>query len=67
MSFYLPAIARLLDGPEAEVTSSVRRSVFSAFRPIIQHHAGSERLEDIMNTIFRGIVDTDRSVRLSAG
>jgi serine/threonine-protein kinase ATR len=64
---YLPVITHLLDGPEDEVTPDIRRRVYLALLPILLHHNATEDLEPIVNILQRGVNDSDRSVRVSAG
>lgn len=64
---YLPVITHLLDGPEDEVTPDIRRSVYLALLPVLLHHNAREDLEPIVNILQRGVNDSDRSVRVSAG
>jgi serine/threonine-protein kinase ATR len=66
----LPVASRLLEGPENEVTSDVRRRVFAGFTRVIKHHSRNQSLgglEGVTNIIYRGLVDRDRSARLAAG
>ncbi|KAJ7156082.1 hypothetical protein C8R43DRAFT_884346 [Mycena crocata] len=66
----LSVSARLLDGPEAEVTPGVRRRAHTALGNMIRHHTITlerDGLEHAANTILRGVVDPDRSVRIGAG
>jgi len=62
-------VARLLDGAKDEVTSVVRRRVYNALGRLVRHHPlGSyDGLENATEMIIHGIIDKDRSVRLSAG
>ncbi|KAF5387623.1 hypothetical protein D9615_000714 [Tricholomella constricta] len=66
----LPGVARILEGPEDEVNSEVRRLAFAALAKAIHHH-GHEyrdvRPAHVLDVVFRGLVDRERSVRLSAG
>ena len=64
---YLPVITHLLDGPEDEVTPDIRRRVYLAMLPVLLHHNATEDLEPIVNILQRGVNDSDRSVRVSAG
>ena len=64
---YLPVITHLLDGPEEEVTPDIRRRVYLALLPVLLHHDATEDLEPIVNILQRGVNDSDRSVRVSAG
>lgn len=64
---YLPVVTRLLDGPEDEVTPDIRRKVYLALRPALVHHTALEDLEPIVGILLRGMNDSDRSVRVSAG
>lgn len=64
---YLPVITHLLDGPEDEVTPDIRRKVYLALLPALVHHNGLEDLEPIVSILLRGINDSDRSVRVTAG
>ncbi|KAJ6486408.1 hypothetical protein C8R47DRAFT_1216527 [Mycena vitilis] len=66
----LSVVARFLDGPEGEVSPGVRRRAYTVLGNALKHHTISperEGLEHASYTILRGIVDLDRSVRLSAG
>lgn len=66
----LPIAGRLLDVSEGDVSSAVRRRVYTVLTRAIRHHsldAGLEGLEDATNVIFQGLTDKDRSVRLCAG
>ncbi|KAJ7771049.1 hypothetical protein DFH07DRAFT_734832 [Mycena maculata] len=66
----LSVVARLLDGPAGEVTPGVRRRAYAVLSNMISHHTTTpERggMEHASNTILRGVVDPDRSVRLGAG
>ena len=64
---YLPVINHLLVGPEDEVTPDIRRRVYLALLPVLLHHNATEDLEPIVNILQRGVNDSDRSVRVSAG
>lgn len=64
---YLPVITHLLDGPEDEVTPDIRRRVYLALLPALLHQNATEDLEPIVSILQRGVNDTDRSVRVSAG
>ena len=64
---YLPVITHLLDGPEHEVTPDIRRRVYLGLLPVLLHHNATEDLEPIVNILLRGVNDSDRSVRVSAG
>jgi serine/threonine-protein kinase ATR len=64
---YLPVVTHLLDGTEDEVTPDIRRRVYLALLPALLHHNATEDLEPIVNILQRGLNDSDRSVRVSAG
>ena len=57
----------LLNGPTDEVTPQVRMKVYSTLVFVLAHHDGVDSPESVLDLIFRGLGDTDRSVRLSAG
>ncbi|KAJ7506601.1 hypothetical protein B0H11DRAFT_1706690 [Mycena galericulata] len=66
----LSVVARFLDGLEKEVSAGVRRRAYTVLGNMIRHHTitpGRDGLEHAANTILRGVVDLDRSVRLGAG
>ncbi|KAG6832347.1 hypothetical protein H0H87_001811 [Tephrocybe sp. NHM501043] len=70
LSSVIDVVIQLLEGPEHEVTSELRRLAFNALIRVIRHHAIKEdnlRFDDIQKIIFRGLADRERSVRLSAG
>ena len=63
-------VKRLLEGPDDDVTGEVRRRTYAALTHIIRHHSwksGSEGFEWVTEIIFRGIMDNERSSRLTAG
>ncbi|KAH9482313.1 Serine/threonine-protein kinase ATR [Psilocybe cubensis] len=64
---YAPLIKQLLNGTVEEVTPDCRRKLFIALGYICKHHSGKEDADVVIDYIFRGMTDTDRSVRLSAG
>ena len=64
---YLPVITQILDGSEDEVTPDIRRRVYLALLPALVHHNATEDLEPIVGIVLRGMNDSDRSVRVSAG
>lgn len=66
---YLTIVARLLDGREDEVTTTVRRKTYFLLAKTLNHHdpVSIEGLDHIYAMVVRGLVDQDRSVRLSAG
>ncbi|KAK7062299.1 Serine/threonine-protein kinase atr [Favolaschia claudopus] len=66
----LSVTARLLDGPEGEVTVPVRRRAYTFLSDAIKHHtitAERDGIDHAATTCLRGISDPDRSVRLVAG
>ncbi|KAJ6515319.1 hypothetical protein C8R45DRAFT_1139488, partial [Mycena sanguinolenta] len=66
----LSVVARFLDGPEGEVPAGVRRRAFTVLSDSIKHHTMTPERDGLLHaatTIFRGVVDPDRSVRLAAG
>ncbi|KAJ6615603.1 hypothetical protein B0H10DRAFT_2220252 [Mycena sp. CBHHK59/15] len=66
----LSVVARFLDGHEGDVSSGVRRRAYGVLSNMIKHHSINperDRMDHAANTILRGIADSDRSVRLSAG
>ncbi|KIY53078.1 hypothetical protein FISHEDRAFT_34031 [Fistulina hepatica ATCC 64428] len=76
LSACLPLVARLLDGIQStEVTCGVRRRIYDVLAKLVRHHVfnegGTSQDEDFMphvnKTVFSGLVDKDRSVRLAAG
>ncbi|KAJ7130974.1 hypothetical protein C8R46DRAFT_1327841 [Mycena filopes] len=70
LSAGLAVTARLLDGPESEVSPSVRRRAYTLLGTALAHHTITpERtgLAHASTTILRGLVDLDRSVRVGAG
>jgi hypothetical protein len=65
---YTTVVARLLDGPEAEVTAVVRRLAYEVFVPAIRHsRVGDNGLELVSELVVRDVGDNDRGVRLNAG
>lgn len=64
---YLPVITHLLDGSEDQVTPDIRRRVYLALLPALLHHNAIEDLEPFVGILLRGMNDSDRSVRVSAG
>jgi len=67
VGFYLPVISVLLNDPTTESAPDVRRRIYSALAFILQHHSGKEDLELVINLLFSGLADPDRSVKISAG
>lgn len=69
MPSYLTVLARLLDGREDGVTPIVRRKTYIVLAQIVKHHElrTQEGLDHIAAMVIRGMIDEDRSVRLSAG
>lgn len=57
----------LLNGPTDEVTPQVKMKVYSTLVFVLAHYDGADSTETILDLIFRGLGDTDRSVRLGAG
>ena len=64
---YLPAMEALLQGTNDEVTPAVRRGVHKALRPILRHRNEADPGQQVLDLIFRGLSDKDRSTRLQAG
>lgn len=64
---FLPLFVLLLRGTERDVTAQVRRRAYLALASIFNHHDDAKAIEDITKLLFEGLVDVDRSVRLSAG
>ncbi|KAG6850185.1 hypothetical protein H0H93_016613, partial [Arthromyces matolae] len=70
LSTILEAIVHLLDWPENQVSSELRRLLFAGVAKVVRHHVlknESEGPDQLANIIFRGLEDKERSVRLSAG
>ncbi|KAG6891314.1 hypothetical protein C0992_009195 [Termitomyces sp. T32_za158] len=70
LSFALDGIMHLLNGPDAQVTSELRRLAFAALTRVVRHNSIKEDRDTIDGTvdfIFRGLTDRERSVRLGAG
>lgn len=66
----LSVVARFLDGTEDELSPGVRRRAYTILSNAIKHHTITperDGLAHASNTILRGVVDPDRSVRLGAG
>lgn len=57
----------LLDGPNDAITPQVRMKTYLTLVFVLAHHDGVDNAENILEVIFRGLADIDRSVRLSAG
>lgn len=64
---YIPLVNRLLTGTPEEVTADCRRRLYIALGLILKHHSGKEDVNAFIDPIFRGMADSDRSVRISAG
>lgn len=68
---FAPMLITLMNGPADEVNFNVRRRAFTAMASIIQPSEYSSVDDDgimqISDTVLEGMVDSDRSVRLSAG
>ncbi|KAJ3516810.1 hypothetical protein NLJ89_g892 [Agrocybe chaxingu] len=64
---YVPLVSRLLKGTDDEVTVEIRRKTYSAFSCILKHHSGTQDLTLMWGLLYRGSIDPDRNVRLSAG
>lgn len=64
---YIPLINWLLSGTAEEVTPDCRRRLYNALGYICKHHSGKEDVNVVIDLIFRGMADPDRSVRISAG
>ncbi|KAF9534591.1 hypothetical protein CPB83DRAFT_754578 [Crepidotus variabilis] len=58
---------KLLDGPSNEVTHQVKMKVFQAISRFLDHHSSAEDLAQVLDLIFAGLGDSNRSTRLSAG
>ncbi|KDR84098.1 hypothetical protein GALMADRAFT_219929 [Galerina marginata CBS 339.88] len=67
VSDYLPLVRLLLDGAAGDSTPDFRRKVYLALSFIVQHHSATENLDSVVELLFHGIADADRSVRMSAG
>ncbi len=64
---YLPLFVLFFRGPEGEITSQVRRRAYLALASVFNHHDEAKDMGDVTKLLFEGLVDVDRSVRLSAG
>ncbi|KAJ3556801.1 hypothetical protein NM688_g1817 [Phlebia brevispora] len=63
-------VVALLDGNEKEVTAPVHRAVYDALLRIIRHHTsgfGQAMIEPVSELVIKGMKNSDRGVRLSAG
>ncbi|KAG5654241.1 hypothetical protein H0H81_005928 [Sphagnurus paluster] len=63
-------VIHLLDGPEEQVNSEVRRLAFAVLAKAVRHDSSEcqkDKPETILDTLFRGLCDRERSVRLGAG
>jgi len=67
VSPYVTIFARLLEGPEVEVTTQVRRQAYLALSFVLSHHNGTEDATEVVKLLLKGLADADRSVRLGAG
>jgi serine/threonine-protein kinase ATR len=67
ISPYVRVFMALLNGPNDEVTPQVRMKTYLTLVFALAHHDGVDDAENILELIFRGLADIDRSVRLSAG
>jgi serine/threonine-protein kinase ATR len=67
ISPYVRAFMALLNGPNDVVTPQVRMKTYLTLVFVLAHHDGVDNAENILQLIFRGLADMDRSVRLSAG
>ncbi|KNZ76453.1 Serine/threonine-protein kinase atr [Termitomyces sp. J132] len=68
LSFVLDGVVQLLHSPDA--TSELRRLAFAALTRVIRHNAIKEdnnTFDGMLDFIFPGLTDRERSVRLSAG
>ncbi|KAK7033561.1 hypothetical protein VNI00_012785 [Paramarasmius palmivorus] len=70
-AMFCASIAKyILDGPGSVITPQIRRRLFKAITILLSCHSlnGNDReLDPVADFIFRGLVDKDRGVRLSAG
>ncbi len=60
----------LLEGPEEEVASGVRKTVYDVMGKAVRHHSTDlgERLVEVVSAfLLKGMKDGDRRVRLAAG
>ncbi|KAF9567437.1 hypothetical protein CPC08DRAFT_22231 [Agrocybe pediades] len=64
---YTPLLHALLDDSKQNTTPDIRRRVYSALEFILKHHSGQEDLQPVVNLLFVGMRDPDRSVKISSG
>ncbi|PFH50130.1 hypothetical protein AMATHDRAFT_145857 [Amanita thiersii Skay4041] len=70
VSAILDLVELLLQGPQDHVTTGIRRQIFTVLSHAITHHDSETGVADwnrASTVIMKGVVDSDRSVRLTAG
>ena len=66
----MTVVTSMLDGTPQEVTPSVRKAAYTALARSVRHHSygpNSGELDYVAQLAVRGMKDSDRNVRLSAG
>ena len=63
---FVPLLIRILGANSADATTEVRTKAFRTIEVILKHHTG-DIPEIVLDLLFRGIADEDRSVRIAAG
>lgn len=56
-----------MEGAASEASPEYRRKIYFALGFVVKHHSGLEDLQPVIGLLFGGIIDVNRSVRLSAG
>ncbi len=64
---YIPVLGRLLESSEEEASSDIRRRVYQVLLRAFKHHNPDEVADMAVDMVFKGMNDSDRSVRVSAG
>lgn len=63
---FIPILIRVLGANAADGTAELRTKAYRAIDVILKHHTG-DTPQIVVDLLFRGIADEDRSVRISAG
>lgn len=63
---FIPYLIRILGANPTDARTEVRTKAFRTIEVILKHHTG-DIPEIVVDLLFRGIADEDRSVRISAG